>query len=348
MVRMVEKIRSIADYARGISCAVSLLLAVSFAFLHGCNSKDAGKTGDSHMNQAAIFATSAADPGQVLNAIRLTESLRAFGGSVAEAPVWVVALENVRITEIQRSDLERLGITLLRADPPDSLAWLFYADKPYAAAVAEKAAEGQADVLVWLDNDAVFLQEPLELNLPDSICLAWRPVMHNRSGTLYDAPPNSFWARIYEKLSLTDEMLFPMFTPADQQKIRAYFNCGLIAVRPERGILRRWAQDFETLGHDSTLAAMCRADQVMRIFLHQTALTGSILHLVRQSEMIPITDAYNFPLLFQKVYGGLNEYNDLNGIVMIRIDFDPTLVSPDWPQLLKGPADRIDWLKKHI
>ena len=324
-----------------------LTAAVLFVFLAGCASKESTK-GDHKMNQTTIFATRAMEPLQVANAIRLAESLRTFGGSLSQAPVWVVAHEAVEITPVQESEFKRLGITLLRVAPPDSLSWLYYADKPYAAAVAEQAAEGKAAVLVWLDNDSIFLTEPTELLLADSLCLAWRPVMHNRSGALYGEPPNPFWARIYERLSLTDDMLFPMVTPADQQKIRAYFNCGLMAVRPERGVLRRWAQDFEILGSDSTLAAMCRADETKKIFLHQTALTGAILHLVKQVEMIPISDRYNFPLFFEKVYGGVQTYTDLNDVAMIRVDFNPALVSKDWPALLSGPADRIDWLKEHI
>lgn len=329
------------------SC-VLLSLAAFLSVLQGCASQDATKTGDNSMNPNIVFATYAVDRSEVNSALRLTESLRTFGGQFAQAPLWIVAPDDLEITDALQSDFRRLGITLLRAGAPDSIRWLYYADKPYAAAAAEQAADGKAAVLAWMDNDAIILDEPSELNLGDSLCLAYRPVMHNRSGSLYGEPPDPFWARIYEKLELNDDQLFPMVTPADQQKIRAYFHCGLVAVRPERGILRRWAQDFETLANDSVLTGMCKQDEVKRIFLHQTALTGSVLHLVKNNEMAELSDRYNYPLFFKHFYGALKEYDDLSDIVLARVHLNPVLVSNDWPQLLKGPADRIAWLKDHI
>jgi len=98
-----------------------------------------------------------------------------------------------------------------------------------------------------MDEDTIIMQEPSELALNDQIDFAYRPVMHNRSGSLASKPPGSFWNRVYELLNLNPDQLFSIVTPADHQTIRAYFNAGLLAVRPERGILRGWGDAFKKL-----------------------------------------------------------------------------------------------------
>jgi len=299
-------------------------------------------------NQRVVFATYAGEPTQISNAMILAKSIHRFGGAYAQVPLWIVAPDDFAIAEEQTASFRTLGISLYRAGAPESIRWLFYADKPYAAAAAESLAEGKVDILLWLDDDAVVLDEPSEIAMPDSACLLYRPVMHNRSGSLYDSPPDPFWSRIYDLLKLDDNLLFPMISPADQQKIRAYFHCGFLAVRPERGILRRWAEDFATLAADSGLAAWCREDSEKRVFLHQTALTGSILHLAGRNEMVAFSDRYNYPIFFKQAYGGVIDYTDLSSAAVIRVHFNPARISPDWPQLLKGPADRIKWLQEHF
>jgi hypothetical protein len=169
--------------------------------------------------------------------------------------------------------------------------------------------------------------------------------MHNRTGVKYDRSPNDFWRRIYDRLSLTDEMLFPMVTPADDEKIKAYFHCGLIAVRPQRKILRRWADDFKTLYTDSELAAMCRADVEKRIFLHQTALTGSILHTLTKDEMHQLSERYNYPVFFEKQYGGTKTFDSIERAVTVRCLVSEEKMGRDWYTRLNGAPEKIAWLR---
>lgn len=188
---------------------------------------------------------------QLENICRLAESLREFGGRFGDSPVWAYHPETITIdTEKLKPLLKKYDIEVRASVIPEAARWFYYGGKAFAAAAAETAVTDSNTVLVWIDNDAVVLSEPEEFDLPPGISLAYRPVMHNRSGSLYDNPPDAFWSRIYEKLALTDEMLFPMVTPADQEKIRAYFHAGMLAVRPHRGVLRSWAEAFTSLCDD--------------------------------------------------------------------------------------------------
>jgi hypothetical protein len=244
--------------------------------------------------------------------------------------------------------LQSLGVAVKASPVPEEARWLFYGGKPFAAAAAETDCERDKAVLVWLDYDTVVLSEPEEFALAPSISLAYTPVMHNRSGSLAANPPDRFWSRIYEKLAITEDMLFPMVTPADNQTIRAYFHCGQMVLRPQKGILRRWAQDFETLYRDPELVGMCRQDEDQRIFLHQAALTGAVLHRLDRSEMVSLSDRYNYPIFFERGYGATRVFDSIEDVRTIRCVVPPEKMGNDWPSRLSGPVEKIAWLKERL
>jgi hypothetical protein len=338
-----------------ITGGISGLLAVTLCcLLIGCGTNgDSSRREAERNNTVAVVAAYAEWPGALQNLCTLTESLRTFGGRFKDAPVWVYVPAGLQqmLDDNQEliTKLASVGAEVRTCQVPQSAVWFYYGGKPSAAAAAEAAAVARkARLLIWMDDDTVILSDLDELDLAPPISLAYCPVMHNRSGTLYGTEPNPFWGRIYEKLALTDEMLFPMVTPADEQRIRAYFHCGLMSVRPEVGILRRWAQDFELLTRDSVLLEMCQTDQTYRVFLHQAALTGSVLHTIGRAQMVPLSDRYNYPIFFEKQYGATRPFDSIDRAVTIRRVVRDEYLDDDWLTGLSGPPDRIAWLKEHL
>jgi hypothetical protein len=300
-------------------------------------------------NQNIIFGVYCGSFENLNYACRLTESLRTFGGRFSQSPVWAFIHDGDNIEDIKMHNrLSSLDIELKVSRAPKESNWLYYAEKVYAAGMAELEAEDHCRILVWLDDDTVFLSEPKEFDLNPDISLAYCPVMHNRSGSLYGTPPDEFWGTIYELLGLTDDMLFPMTTPADKQRIRAYFHAGLLAVRPDKKFLRRWVSDFEILYKDEKLAEMCRNDQTRRIFLHQTALAGAVLNTVNRNEMIQLPEKYNYPIFFEKQYGGAVKFDSIEDAVTIRCLVSSDNMGKDWHRRLAGPADKVAWLKEKL
>jgi len=249
---------------------LQFLFVLIVAIIASCQSK-----GDYDMNSKSdkgniniAFATYAETEEQFRHVRFLAESIRQFTGKMKEAPIYVYVPENSDLDIIKfEKELKPLGVEVKLSQTPEDALWFYYAGKTFAAGVAETVLAGKADILVWMDDDTIILEEPLEFYLDSGISLAYRPVMHNRSGTLYNAEPDAFWSRIYDNLKIKNEDLFAMTTPADKQKIKAYFNAGLIVVRPERGILRKWGEDFKILYQDTVLAKMCQTDIDKRIFL---------------------------------------------------------------------------------
>jgi hypothetical protein len=170
--------------------------------------------------------------------------------------------------------------------------------------------------------------------------------MHQNIGSLYSEPPDEFWSRVYKNLSIPESALFPMVTPADQKTLRPYFNAGLMIVRPERGVLRRWPQNFKKLYEDPVFAEMCKKDVYKRIFLHQAALVGAILNTLKKEEMFEFSPEYNYPLFFHEKFEATRKFGDITDAITTRYDIYFRDPSPGWSERLKGPEEIIAWLKK--
>ncbi|MFZ5981383.1 MAG: hypothetical protein ACOYVF_12200 [Candidatus Zixiibacteriota bacterium] len=327
-----------------------LLMFSFFILLFACQTNEKTNQGSDKMTETdIIIATYAEAEDQLQHIVFLVESIREFGGCIAGVPVWVyVPKELLAQNPAGLERLRRTGVEVKTSFMPENARWLFYAGKVFASGEAEAEAERRGAVLVWLDDDTIFLNEPSQFALPVNIGFAYRPVMHNRSGTLYGQPVNPFWGRIYEILQLDPENQFAMVTPADKQKIRAYFNAGLLVVRPEHKILRRWSECFRMLYQDSALAEMCRQNSEHRIFLHQTALVGAVMPVLRPDQMLELSDAYNYPMFFKRMYGAREEFDSIENIVTLRYDTYFRNPEPDWSEQLKGDPDKIAWLKERL
>ncbi len=208
--------------------------------------------------------------------------------------------------------------------------------------------EDHRGTMVWIDNDAVVIKEPDELSLPINLNLAYTPVMHNRAGSLFDNEPDELWARIYELQGLDDSMLFPMTTPVDQQRIRSYFHCGLLAVRPALGVMREWAKEFTHAYQDPLVQRLCENSEVRQVFLHQHVLTGAILHKVGREAMKDLSGRYNYPMLFDRQYQAPRPFDSLDEVAILRRVVSLEKIGPDWYKQVKGPPAIIAWLKEHV
>lgn len=309
----------------------------------------AGETLRSGEKESLILATFAEDSEQLRHAIFLAESVRTFTGRYRHSPIWIfVPRGGAGCPEELQEQLREQRLELHESTAPAEAEWFYYSRKVFAAAQAEVEAEGRGKILAWLDEDTIVLQEPKAFILEPNHSLAYRPVMHKNIGSLYSEPLDAFWNRIYERLAIPSAAVFPMSTIADGEIIRPYFNAGLLVVRPENGILRRWAEDFTVLFSDRILNSMSRKDEHKRIFFHQTALVGTILNSVAREQMLELSRQYNYPLFFKEMYGAAEEFDSLEDVITLRYDVYFRHPAPDWRERLKGPSEKIAWLGERL
>lgn len=312
--------------------------------------EDPMKSNSTDTTQAvAVFATFAETEEQYRHALILAESIRKFAGNLHDAPVWIYTPEGSPLLDggwPQKA--AAFDAVVKTSTAPEDALWFYYARKVFAAAAAEAAATNHADILIWMDEDTIVLEAPLEFMLKPNHNLAYRPVMHQNIGSLYDEPLDAFWSRVYDKLSVPDAAVFPMQTPADRKILRPYFNAGILVVRPERGLLRHWAECFPVLYQDRVFREMCEQDHLKRIFLHQAALTGAILNQLKPEEMTELSARVNYPIFFKAMFGAVEEFDNLDGVVTLRYDAYFRNPDPNWAEKLRGEPTRIEWLKLRL
>jgi hypothetical protein len=301
------------------------------------------------MKSDIIFATFAESEEQLSHAFVMSESIRAFTEKYKDSPIWIYVPESIpEIADEFGEKLALLDVEIKTCSSPQDALRFYYARKVFAAAKAESESEAKTNILVWMDDDTVFLKEPSDFMFKDGICFGYRPVMHKLIGSTYSEPPDEFWSQIYDDLGVPDSAFFPMLTHTDQETIRPYFNAGILVVRPERGILRKWAKSFPILYRDPALLKMCKEDEIKQIFLHQTALAGAVLLLVKHEEMIEFDEMVNYPMFFKAMFDSAKEYNCLDDVVTLRYDVYFRKPAPNWSDQLIGPEDKIDWLKARL
>jgi hypothetical protein len=341
---------SLRTLSRGTAAAAAMVLfLIAFPGASGRFAPRALAGGNESERIPMIFASYAADAEQLAHTLILAESIREFSGGKKDAPVWVfVPKEIADNAPGPRAKADTLRVDLVMIEVPENASGFPFAEKVYAAAAAEERAQGRAGILAWLDEDTIVLKEPGEFALAPGVSFGYRPVMHQRIGSLFDEPVDAFWGRVYELLSVPEKAVFPVTTPADGKKIRAYFNAGVLVVRPERGLLRKWAESFTILLGDADLRKMCGEDVLKTVFLHQAALAGAVLAAIGKDAMIEFSERINYPLFFNEKFESDREFYSIEDAVTIRYDVYFRNPRPGWSARIEGPPEQAAWLKSRF
>jgi hypothetical protein len=190
------------------------------------------------------------EPGRLESqTLLLCESLRAFGGSLAGAPIhtWQPRC-GPALPAATLQALEGLGVAH-HVEPLNSRFHDYpIGNKIFVSARAEEVLE--AEVIVFVDSDTVFLNEPEALRLPAGVAVAARPVDHrNRGSSGPDDPNEPYWVRVHEVAGLPAPAPDGPYieTAVGRERVRPYFNAGLIAARREAGVFRAWRDMFLAL-----------------------------------------------------------------------------------------------------
>ena len=290
-----------------------------------------------------LFASLALPNLTATQSVLLARSIRSFAGSAADSAIWLLVPEpSDRLAPAASQALSELDVAIQPVDLDPAAHAFPFAAKVFAAAAAEECADGRSSLLAFLDADSLILQEPSALLLPASASLGCRPVDLKLIGSPWDQPVDPFWALIYEHCGVQADQLWPVTTAADQQLIRAYFNAGLLVVRPERGLLRRWRDTFARLVLLPEFEPFYRQDPLYRIFMHQAVLAGVLMATLTPGEVAVLPSLVNYPLHLHARYPARDRPTRLNQIIACR--YDTFFEDPDWRQAIAIDEPLRTWL----
>jgi hypothetical protein len=226
------------------------------------------------------------------SAAMLVNSIRRWGGEYADAPIYVVLADPERTGfRLKDKKVEFVPLSL-----GDSIRSFPFAAKAFAAAAVEEMTAGKVGTLVWLDPGTLILGPPKEYDLKSGSAAAVSPVHLVNTGQPENEPVDAYWGPIYEKCGLDPKRIFPVETFIDCKQVRAWLNCGMFSVRPERGLLREWAKILGEFLSDKEYQRTAVTDRAHRTFLHQAVISALIVSRLERREIHMLPRGYNYPL----------------------------------------------------
>ncbi len=217
-------------------------------------------------------------------AVLLVDSLRRWGGALADAPVYAFAprVGNDPAPEtIER--LEASAVTFVSEPMVERFAKIPTFNKVTVSAWAER--ELDHETLVFTDTDCVFMGEPAELADGDWLAAA-RPVDRRIAGSRGKGKNEPFWRKMYDLLDVRERPFVE--TTVGQMRIRAYWNSGLLAAKRSAGLFGAW---------ENALGRLFDADIVQNRwpqFMDQLSWAGASADLGERMRILG--DGYNYPL----------------------------------------------------
>ena len=177
-------------------------------------------------------------------ALLLFESIRQFTGRFRDCPIYALSPRSGHdISKNARDKLDRLRVSYIDITLNTECREYGSANRVVAAAYIEE--KYPHELLVILDSDTLFLREPERIFLPPEIDVAVRPVDVKGMCTTGAADPfDSYWRSLCRCGGVDYEQIPWTMSFVDRRRIKASYNGGLVIVRGELGILKRWRDLF--------------------------------------------------------------------------------------------------------
>jgi len=289
------------------------------------------------------FITLTAPGKPALETLMLAASIRRFAGNLADNLIWVFVPEPAgQLSPEEQEQFTYLKVRIISYNMEPEIYQFPFAAKVEAAAVAEYMAQGQTELLTWLDSDTIVINEPTEFILPSDKAFGYRPVHHRLIGPAWDESLDPFWRLIYQHCSVPDGHTFPMTTHVGEKTL-PYFNAGSLVVRPERLLLvRRWEM-FQKCYRLPAYAAFYERDYRYAIFMHQAIFTGVILQALNPSEMQELSHKINYPLHLHGDIPANLRPAAINELVTAR--YESIFDDPEWQQSFSVAEPLRSWLE---
>lgn len=277
----------------------------------------------------------------------LVESIRAFAGSLSQAPIWCFTPKyGKQLSATTRNQLRAANVKLIPFKIEYETLRFPFTGEVFAVALAESMAYSHADLLAWLSPNTVVLREPTKFLLQKGKKVGFRPVHHTLIGSLYDEPLDPFWTLIFSICNVPQDRIFPMMTHVDKTALRPYFNAGLLVSRPEDHLLQAWRDTFFKAYQNPSFTELYRKDERYTIFVHQAILTGVILAAFTTDELQELPSNYNYPLHLHEEDTTEHRPSSLEELVTFR--HEGFYEDPEWNTKIPAKEPLKQWITQRL
>jgi hypothetical protein len=278
-----------------------------------------------------------------ISALLLAESIRAFAGKLADAPIRFYVTPEGKIPDAAEKRLRALGVELRQVKVDPKAASIFFMPQLHAAAEAEK--EAKEETLIWLGANTLVLHEPKAFVLPPGKSLGYRPVHITNIGSKWGTPLDAFWSLIYRHCGVDKRKVSSVKTHVDGNTLRFYINAAHIVVRPERRFMGAWLDKFESLYMHPDFTPFY-ADERYRIFMHQAIFSALTTTIMPREELLELPSTYNYPShLYDEDKSGAKP-TSIDDLVTVR--HEGFFEEPDWEEKMPAGAELKAWLREKM
>ncbi len=220
--------------------------------------------------------------------LRLVESLRRYGGRMAQQPVVAVcARPGPRLSQETLRCLASLDVEVIRLTPSDPYTWYHFLNKARALRAVEDRVT--TEVVAFLDSDALVVAEPRELLLEPAVDFVAKP----EAGSIETAGEGDsyepLWAAFAAALGVELSILPWVELPETRRIVRYYVNSGVFAYRRDTRLAESYFDNAVQL-LDARIA--CRRSGIH--WIEQAALGLTVAQ--RGLRWSPLAAGYNFSL----------------------------------------------------
>ena len=174
----------------------------------------------------------------------MIDSLRRWGGRLADAPVYAVKpRRGMPLTRQTRRRFDELNVHFLDIKPKTPYAWFRFLNKPLAMMEVEHRVDSEQ--MIWLDGDIIVAREPTDIVLRDgedfTACASDKNVGTTGPGDKFEP----FWVEMAKVYGYSVDDLPWVKDERTGEPIRLYWNSGVFTYRRHDGFARHW--------HDGTI-----------------------------------------------------------------------------------------------
>jgi hypothetical protein len=268
----------------------------------------------------------------------LISSLREFGGRFQDVPIYSYQprkkfkISSDTISFFKKNNVENVDIELNHKFQQYPLA-----NKPLACAHREMHTD--ADILVFLDTDMFFFNEPTEFIEFENADVILRPVDVKNIGTQNSKDENAFyWNKLYNLLNVKSHRNIK--TTVTNEDIYEYYNSGCIVTLTKNNLFNTWRENFLKI-----MDAEIRPDLGL-FFVEQSALSATI----SQMELVVkhFSKEYNYPIHLEHIMKNkeyvVRNFDSLVCIHYHKIFQNEKKVNPIEKQLKTEKGEKINRL----
>ena len=243
-----------------------------------------------------IFASYANTEKDLLDNYLLANSIRDFAGNMSDIPLRIYISSHL---DVQNEIDKFADLNVQFSEYSATKKEVIYAFKSAAAKACEM--DVKTGNVIWMDRHMLVLGSCVDLLLNPLEQFAYRPPSLRLLSALTDVPINQMWTAVYKIAEVDISVLFPIYTGVDRKQIWSYFSAGHFSFRAEAGMMSEWddlfyrlleSKEIEPFLDDETITVN---GETVRIFLHQIALSLTVLKKLRRSELKPLPHLCGYP-----------------------------------------------------